>query len=460
MRSLSLKLTLAFLFVSLIGIIGALLIIQQRTRSEFDRFLFNQDKTDLVAALNQYYLENGSWQGVEVVLMQISRWQPAQEQQKTPQANPNERLPRIPFPMLIVDANGVMVFGDPDRVGLAVDPAKVEEGLALEVDGERVGWLLVEPNIPGRQFEAQERSFLGSVNQAVLISGIIAVVIASILGLTLARTLTRPIRELTNATQAVAQGELGYQVQVHSQDELGDLASSFNLMSEDLSKSIQSRRQMTADIAHDLGTPVSVILGYAEALSEGKLAGSPEIYNIIHQEAGHLSLLIEDLRLIALADAHELTLNVQSISPATLLERSAGAFNAQAQQKEISLQVVVGQNLENVKVDPERMAQILGNLVGNALRYTSPGGWIKLSARQEGKQIVVTVSDNGMGIAAEDLPFIFTRFYRGDKSRQANGEAGLGLTIAKALVEAQGGTIGVASEEGKGTIFTICLPVA
>jgi signal transduction histidine kinase len=168
--------------------------------------------------------------------------------------------------------------------------------------------------------------------------------------------------------------------------------------------------------------------------------------------------LIDDLRTLSLADSGELPLNLQPVSPASLLERTAAGMKPGADQKDITITVEADHALPRILVDPERMAQVLGNIASNALRYTPQGGLIDLSANAANNLVHLRVRDNGSGITPEDLPFVFHRFYRGSKSRQQNGEAGLGLTIAKSLVEVQGGVISVESEPGAGTTFTIRFP--
>jgi signal transduction histidine kinase len=229
-------------------------------------------------------------------------------------------------------------------------------------------------------------------------------------------------------------------------------------MSVDLAQSIQARRQMTADVAHDLRTPLSVILGYTEALSDGKLHGEPQMYDVMHNEAQHLSHLIDDLRFLSLADAGELPLERRDVSPLELLNRTAAAHGAAAEQKNIDLQVQASPDFPDLHVDPERMAQVLGNLISNALRHTPAGGSVVLIAKSGTKGVVLQVRDTGSGIDAADLPYIFNRLYRGDLSRQQNGESGLGLAIAKSIVEAHGGRITAESTPGAGTTFTITLP--
>jgi two-component system, OmpR family, sensor histidine kinase BaeS len=288
---------------------------------------------------------------------------------------------------------------------------------------------------------------------------LLATAMALVLGLILARTLSRPIRALTAATRAMAQGALGTQVDIRSNDELGELGASFNQMSTDLARSLQLRRQMTADIAHDLRTPLAVILGYTEALNDGKFVGDPSIYAILHDEAQHLSRLIDDLRMLSLADAGELPLQRTPTAPRELLERAAAAHRVKAEEKGVNLTVAAATDLPRVDVDPERMQQVLGNLVSNALRYTPAGGEIALRGDVVEDKVTLQVQDSGIGIETSELPLIFERFYRGDRSRTSNtGESGLGLPIAKSLVEMHQGVITVASQVGEGTTFTIALP--
>jgi signal transduction histidine kinase len=267
------------------------------------------------------------------------------------------------------------------------------------------------------------------------------------------------LRELTVATRAVAQGSLEQQVPVRSQDELGELAGSFNQMAADLARSYDLRRQMTADIAHDLRTPLSVILSHAEALRDGVLPPTRDTFEIISDEAQRLNRLVDDLHTLSLAEAEELPLTQRAISPRRLLADAAVAHGIHAVQRNISLEVDAGPELPDVNVDPDRMAQVLDNLLDNALHYTPAGGQVTLSASGFADFVQLRVVDSGPGIAPEDIPHIFERFYRGDRSRQrGEGGAGLGLAIAKALIEAHGGRIWVESELGQGTTFIVELP--
>jgi len=453
LRSLSLKLILAFLLVGLTGAIIVSLFVGRYTQSAFGRFVFDQSRDPLVAALTEFYRENGSWPGEQDVqaFLKIEIGRIWTEQDRAD----------VDFPWLILtDADGmILVDWATNRAGQSLPERDLKLGAPIEVDDQVVGWLLyneiVGPWAPG----TIEWDFIKKIRTAIWLSAGGATLIALLLGVLLAQAISRPVRELTAATHAVAKGELGRQVTVRSKDDLGELARSFNRMSADLAHTNALHRQMTADIAHDLRTPLSIILGYTEALNDGKLPGTSEMYAAMHGEAQHLQRLIDDLRTLSLVDAGELPMTRVHISPQTLLERITSAYRIQAEQGEISLQVIATSDLPPIDVDPDRMAQVLRNLVDNALRHTDPGGQITLTAERAAGVVCLGVRDSGAGIAPKDLPYVFERFYRGDESRQQeDGASGLGLAIAKSLVEAHGGSISVESMYGKGTSFTIAIP--
>ncbi|MCP4420625.1 MAG: HAMP domain-containing histidine kinase [Chloroflexi bacterium] len=451
MRSLSLKLTLAFLFIGIISIILVSLFIRQRTQDEFDRFVLDRFQTDLLDSLAEYYEQNESWDGINTILVHN-------------RGNRSGVPGYVAAQVTLLNIDRIVVYGGlRHQMGKQISPRDSKSAIPIHVHDDVVGWLLFD-NLPNRGnrplSDAPEATFLENVNQAVLWGVAGAIGIAFILGIVLARTISRPVQELTEATRAVAQGELGCQVPVRTQDELGNLAASFNQMSADLAHANQQRRQMTADIAHDLRSPLSVIMGYTEALDDDKLDGSPEIYHIMHKQALLLNHLIDDLRTLSLADAGKLPLTRQPIPTRELLERAALTHTAQAERKNIALRVDAASDLPLLDVDPDRMAQVLNNLVANALRYTPDGGEIVFTAVSHLNNIHLQIKDNGSGIDPTDLPHIFSRFYRGDKARAEGGESGLGLAIAKSLVEAQGGTITAESLPNQGTTFTIALPVA
>lgn len=460
-RSLTLKLALAFLVVGVIGTALAAGLARWIMFNEFGNLVLDEGRSDFIDAVSTYYQANGSWDGVARSLPPIGAM-PAPHPQPQPPPQGAEHpgaQPLLSFAFALVDQDGyVVVPAGTYQVGDIVSPGELEQGTDIEIDGQFVGIVLTTGEAP--ELSPREELFLTRINWALLYAALGATLIALLLGLFLARKLTRPLRELTAASQAMARGDLEQQVTIRSQDELGELAAAFNRMSAELTRANQARRQMTADIAHDLRTPLTVIKGYTEALRDGDLLPASATFETIYQEAEHLSHLIEDLRMLSLVDAGELTLHRQAVQPKDMLDRTAAAHLPQAQQSGIALNVDAAADLPPIYVDPERLAQVLGNLVGNAMRYTPEGEQITLAARQQAGALQITVQDTGVGIDRVDLPHIFDRFYRSDDARETNeGESGLGLAIAKSLVEAHGGTITVASTQGAGSTFTITLPI-
>jgi two-component system sensor histidine kinase BaeS len=448
MRSLTLKLMLAFLLVGVIGAGLVALLVALRTETEFNRFLSTRDQAVLLDGLDAYYTEHGNWEGVAAMVA------------KTEPLNFYARS------VALVDSNYAVVlpnFGY--NAGQTVPRAALDNSTPVTVNDQTVGYLILSPPKPDATAPPRplppEATFRRGVNLAIATSAGIAALFALLLGGILARTLTRPIRELIAATQTTGRGSFDHRVTVRSRDEIGQLAMSFNQMSDDLAHASQLRKQMTADLAHDLRTPLSILRGYTEGLKDARLAGSPALFAIMHDEVVHLQRLVDDLRVLSLADAGELPLSRRVVDPTALIERTGLSYIVQAEQQGIGLRVDAAEDLPSIAVDTDRMTQVLNNLVSNALRYTTRGEIVLAAAARDG-QVVLTVRDTGTGIDPADLPFVFDRFYRADQSRQRadNPSSGLGLAIAKAIVEAHGGTIAVASSLGQGSEFTIALPAA
>lgn len=461
MRSLSVRLVLAFLLTSVVGVGLAAFFIRQLVVDSFNDYLFEQRRDDFVEAAQTYYSQYGTWDGVgewlrhNGVPSHLSEGSgfPPPEGMMLPPPMPN----RLSFSL--ADANGIIVTSpDPRQRGQQLSSEELQKGLAIKVDGQQVGTVLLIG--PGPQRNPAEERYLERTSWALAAAASIAVGIALVLGILLAQFITRPVRTLTKAAAAIAQGDLYQQVPVHSNDELGQLALQFNRMSKDLAQATAARRRMTADIAHDLRTPLTVITGYLEALRDEVLTPTPKRFAMMYDETQHLLHMVEDLHTLSLADAGELTLNREPIAPSSLLQHVADTFQHSAQQQEITLRVESEPDLPEIQIDHKQMVRTLSNLVSNALRYTPAGGSIRLRARQEVNEIVLEVADNGSGIEEHELNNIFERFYRTDTSRTLEtGGSGLGLAIVRSLVEAHGGSVSVSSTLGQGTTFSIRLPI-
>ena len=446
MRSITLKLVLAFITISMISTLLVVLFTRWRSREEFRTFLIDQNRPGIVVAFSNYYHSHGSWQGVSGAQLV-----PQQDPISVQQSNQG------PFTLVDSQTDQVVLAGQGYEMGTVLPPTDIANGIPIKSNNQTVGLLLI--NRPVYRIGPPGSAFLDRINFQILWAGLLAVVLALLLAIILSRTLTRPIRELTAATQAVSIGGQAHQVPVRSRDELGQLATSFNQMSTDVARSLNLRRQMTADIAHELRTPISIILGHAEAVHDGVLPATPEVFEIVRDEAGRLEHLVDDLRTLSMADAGELKLSLQPYPPERLLKDTQRLYTHQARQKRITISTDIGARLPDIEVDPQRMKEVLTNILENALRYTHENGHIVLAARIVEDAVEVKVQDSGPGVEQDELDKIFERFYRTETSRTRDqGGSGLGFAIAKSIVEKHNGRIWGESEPGQGLTVVICLP--
>ena len=313
-------------------------------------------------------------------------------------------------------------------------------------------------------FGTAEQDFLEAINRSLWLTGLIAGAAAVLIGVIITRQIVAPLQRLTRAAQQIATGDLSQRVPVESKDETGELAASFNTMTEALAQNEELRRHMVADIAHELRTPLTVLQGNLEAMRDGVIKPTSQQLDSLHHEAQSLSRLVDDLGTLSLAEAGQLKLHLEAVDVSGIIRRVATGMENQAQQGRVSMEVSLPDSLPHAMADADRVAQVLRNLLSNALRHTPAGGSIRVSAQpspQSVKDLLVSVADTGQGIPAQELPLIFERFYRVDRSRaRSTGGAGIGLTIVKQLVEAHGGRVWVESEMGKGSKFYFTLPVA
>lgn len=304
--------------------------------------------------------------------------------------------------------------------------------------------------------------YRASFNEALTYAALAATVVAVALSLFLSQSVIAPVRAMSLATQRIADGRYEERVQAIGLDELAQLGMRFNQMAEKLGQIESMRRRLIGDVSHELRTPLTAIKGSMEGLMDGVLPATQETYQQIHAEADRLNRLVDDLQELSRVEAHAYELNIHPVDISSIVRTVTKRLASQFETKRISLNLELVSHLPAVLADEDRAVQVLTNLTGNALQYTSEGGRIMISAKHANDEVQISVRDTGIGIPAEHLSHIFDRFYRVDKSRsrQTGGGSGIGLTIARALVEAHGGRIWAESAgEGQGSTFTFTLPI-
>lgn len=312
----------------------------------------------------------------------------------------------------------------------------------------------------GRQtFVQAERDFLGNLGRTLWIAGLGGVALAIFLGSLFTAQIVSPLSEVAAAARRIARGDLSQKVKIHGSSELVELGQSFNAMAATLSRDRELRQNLVADIAHELRTPLSVLQGNVEAMLDGVLEANAENLTSLHQETMLLARLVEDLRTLSLAEAGQLKFHPGATDLKELSSQVIDIFQAQSVTRNIKVELATPNDLPLVWADADRTAQVMRNLLSNAFRYTPEGGQVTVRLTPQRDGITVSVRDTGVGIPAEELPYIFERFYRVDRSRtRRTGGSGLGLAIVKQLIEAQGGHVSVESVVGKGSTFFFYLP--
>lgn len=506
MRSLWLRLMGAFLLVILLGSAIDAYLVSRSTQGQFSRFVTQNGLAfarQYAPALANYYTQQGSWKGVEVLMS--NPWQAYAEGQGASSSdqwqgkdgmgwqnwgmwpgmdgmmdegmmggmqeeNWNGMMMGDPWSMmgvrlLLADAQGIVVADtlSTDK-GIKLSPTDLSSGIPVQMNGRRIGTLLAVST--QKNVNTPAAGFLSAVNRSTWMAGLLAAGVALILGSLLFLQIVAPVRRLTNAARGVAEGKLGQRIPVTSQDEIGQLSIAFNQMADALAQQQELRRNMVADIAHELRTPLSVIQGNLEAMLDGVLPASPEEIASLRDETALLSRLVADLRLLSLAEAGQLNLARVRTDLSDMLSRVVESVRPQAEAGQVEIVTDFAAGLPFPEIDADRIAQVVRNLIVNALQHTPAGGQVSVRASLLGKtmnnqEITIEVADTGSGIAAEDLPYVFDRFYRADKSRsRGSGGSGIGLAIVKQLVEAHGGSVRAESSPGKGAVFSFTLPVS
>lgn len=444
------KLIGALLVTAICAVVGTYLLTTRTVTARFDEFR-TQDlqvaAQDLAGLLGRYWESHGNWAGVDTLFaaQAFVRYRGEIIYQKS-------LLGR--FALLDSQANLVACADEKwlechagqDLATLA------PQGIPIEVDGTRVGTLV--PLDPAALTPLEE-DFLLSVQRAAMVGGIAALAVAAVLGSLLIVQLSAPLRRLIRATERIARGDLAFRVRVRGRDEIGRLARAFNRMAEALQRSEDARKTLLADVAHELRTPLTVIQGNLEAMLDGVFPLTPESLAPVYEETLHLGALIEDLRVLTLAETGHLPLSKERLDLTGLVEGACEAIRPAAADEGIEVAVEAEPRL-TVEADPIRIRQVLGNLLSNALRHSPPGGTIRVRALRRGGEAWVEVHDQGSGIPPEDLPHIFERFYRGDPARSGEG-TGLGLAIARELVRLHGGRIWAENRDGALFVFTLPL---
>ena len=443
-HSLNFRLLLAFALVIIVTIGSVFFFTYWTTRSEISHF---GERMELMQArrveaeLSSYYYQQGGWEGIQPFMAQWG----------------NLYGRRI----ILTDTSGVVVADSEGE--LLGKPYEADmPGIPMSPPWEKgpIGILYLSPALPPEIDIASLHIVYGTIGRFFIWAGLVAVALALLLTFFLSRRILAPVKALTQAARRLGKGDFSQRVRVRDKGEVGELAQSFNSMASDLERAEQLRRNMVADAAHELRTPLSNIRGYLEAIGDGVKKPDAGTIHSLDEEALSLSRLVDDLQELSLADAGELKLIYRKENVSRLIDEAVAALQPQAAAKGLMLAAKLPEKLPLVDIDSHRIKQVLRNLLENAVAHTSRGGSITVEAWQEGSQIKVSVVDTGEGIPAKDLPNIFERFYRVDKSRtRATGGSGLGLTIAKRLVEAHGGRIEVQSKLRKGSRFTFTLPL-
>jgi two-component system OmpR family sensor kinase len=477
MNRLWVRLTLAFALVILVTV-GAISLLADLTAGQvFRQYLSYSDIArfqNLTDRLAEYYVENGGWQGVEELLRQVRIVAP-------PMLG---TMPRRPpgtmawgddtFFLILADADGRVVSGGPPG-----DPGRKlsrdEEAAAQDimVGDEVVGRLVIARPVQSAIFGPMERAFVARLRWLLVVGALLAGAAGVLMGVVFSRSLTAPLRRLATAARAVADRDFSRRVRVEGSVEMAEVAEAFNEMTAALENSERQRQNMVADVAHELRTPLSVVQGNLRAILDDVYPLEKSEISRLYDETRLLSRLVDDLRELALADAGQLCLNLQAIDLAPEIQSTTDSLALAAEAHGVALAAHLPAGLSPVWADSDRLAQVLRNLLVNALRHTPAGGSVTVTAAQAGGTAQIVVSDTGEGIALQDLPQVFERFWRADAARSRTGRSGpvgselrwaggsgLGLSVARSLVEAQGGRIWVESAQGQGTTFRFTLPLA
>ncbi len=458
MSSLYWKGMAAFLIVILVAIGTVAVLTARATETAFRRYTLTRSAPweAVTSELAAYYAAQDSWAGIqEALIVSTDRRHGMWGRGAT-----DHPLRQVDF--RIVDAEGRVVASTQGPPRGSVSRAALEDAVSIEADGATVGHLLpaLRP-YSAWPLDTAQMAFLDQVNRMLWIGVAAALAVALVVGGVLFRSITAPLRELTAASEAISRGELSARAEVRGDDEVAQLADAFNSMAGSLAQMEEARRNQSADIAHELRTPLTVLQGTLEAMLDEIYPTDAENLEAALTQTRTLSRLIEDLRVLALADAGKLRLEKEELDLEDCLRGIVEAYQPQAKEQAIALALESPAGLPTVSADRDRLTQVMGNLLTNSLHYVPEGGHVRVEAKGRDGEVVVLVKDDGGGIPPDDMPHIFERFWRADPARrQATGGSGLGLSIARHIVEAHGGRMWAAETDGGGLIIGFTLPVA
>jgi two-component system, OmpR family, sensor kinase len=447
MNRLWVRLSIAFVAVAMISALAVAVLATSVAGNQFQQYVARRDllaQSGLLDSLAAYYQATGTWDGAETMLGQFSG------------RGQGRGRPQL----VLADAAGNVVYDErAQRAGTALSDSERGSALPIETQGATVGYLLLGGQGRG-PLAANEQDFLDQLQQTLLIAALAAAGLGIAIGLIISRTVSRPLARLAQAARAFAAHNWEQRVQVGGSEEVAEVSFAFNAMADSLQQAETLRRNLMADVAHELRTPLTVLQGNLRAMLDGVYPLERGEIATLYDETRLLNRLVDDLRELALAEAGQLKLSLQSIDLATLIRSTTANFTPVAEERGLSLEARIDRAVA-VRADPDRVAQVLRNLIANALWHTPPQGHIAVEAQPLERGWRISVTDTGEGIAPEDLPHVFDRFYRAARPRtRHNGGSGLGLAIARSLVEAMGGQIGVESELGRGSCFWFSLPRA
>ena len=462
MNRLWVRLTLAFALVIAVtlGIVG--LLAARRTGEAFRLYLSYSDPDRyeaLAQSLASYYQARGGWQGVEELLDHVEGVPGGMMRGRHGMTfQTGSRLQ-----VVVARADGQVLY---DGQHLSSDRTLSRDeqaaALSIEVGGRTVGYLVASLPIQSAILGPLEQTFFDRLKQMLLAGALLAGALGLLVGVAFSRSLSAPLQRLVGAARAVENRDFSHRVKVEGSAEVAEVSRSFNEMAEALQQGEELRKNLMADVAHELRTPLSVLQGNLQAILDGVYPLDKREIETLHDQTQVLSRLVDDLRELALADAGQLPMNRHPTDLGQVVRSTVEQHRASAENQGVRLAMHMAEDLAPVCADPDRTAQVLRNLLVNALQHTPSGGSIDVTVSAGGGQAIVTVRDTGEGIAAENLPHIFDRFWRAEKARPRDerwaGGSGLGLSIAQSLVKAQGGTIWAESQLGQGAVFRFTLP--